>query len=477
MPLGDSITAGTGSETGAGYRLPLWNMSATQSRYTVDFVGSAGSAGVPDPDNEGHSGARIGDIRASVDTWLTAAAPDVVLLHIGINDLDKDPDPDKQRAVTRAANAFSDLVTRIVQDKPNVTVLAQGLIPTTGGLQEQAASFNTKIKALQYTTFAGKKYRYLEPPALSGNEMFDRLHPSDFGYARMAGIFHDGLENAVTAGLAERPTAPRAGSEAGWGRVKWADFDGDGRSDYITVNTLGAVSVWLNRGGDGHGGWEEYGQVATGVTGDSTRVRFADFDGDGRADYILIGDTGSVTVHLNKGGDGHGGWKKIGQVATGTTSDADHVRFADIDGDGKTDYTTFSPRGALSVYLNRGGDTSGSWTPYGQIATGVTGDLSRVRIADFDGDGRADYNVINTSGSLTTYLNRGGDGHGGWDEYGQVATGVTNDQNSVVLADITGEGRADYLHTNPDGSIEAYLDDGGDGHGGWIPYGQIATGA
>ncbi|WP_030248400.1 FG-GAP repeat domain-containing protein, partial [Streptomyces sp. NRRL S-350] len=91
-----------------------------------------------------------------------------------------------------------------------------------------------------------------------------------------------------------------------------------------------------------------------------------------------------------------------------------------------------------------------------QIASGLTGDLSRIRLADINGDGRADYSVINPNGSVNTYVNNGGDGHGGWTNYGQTATGLTTNQNAVVLADITGDGRADYLLTNSGGSVNAY---------------------
>ncbi|WP_318552058.1 FG-GAP repeat domain-containing protein [Kitasatospora fiedleri] len=195
--------------------------------------------------------------------------------------------------------------------------------------------------------------------------------------------------------------------------MRWADFDGDGRADYVTVNDDGSVRVFLNKGGDGHGGWSDLGQVASGMTSDRARVRFADFDGDGRTDYLVINQDGSVRVFLNKGGDGHGGWNDLGQIASGLTTDPSQVTFADFDGDGHTDYTTIADGGAVNVFLNRGGDGHGGWNDLGQVAGGLTTDRTRLRLADFDGDGRTDYNVINPDGSLTTFLNKGGDGHGG----------------------------------------------------------------
>ncbi|WP_354644330.1 VCBS repeat-containing protein [Kitasatospora camelliae] len=293
----------------------------------------------------------------------------------------------------------------------------------------------------------------------------------------VAGDFMPPDENALAHAQVIGGRSNRAGSEAGSGRVRWADFDGDGRADYWIVNPSGSVNVYLNKGGDGHGGWQDMGQVASGLTTDSTRVRFADFNGDGKADYLLINPSGSVNVYLNNGGDGHGGWQGLNTVTSGLTSDASRVRFTDIDGDGRTDYNVINPNGSITTYLNRGGDTSGGWTDYGQIAGGLTGDLTRIRLADINGEGRADYNVINPNGSITTYLNNGGDGHGGWTNYGQAATGTTTNQNAVTLTDFTGDGRADYLVTNPDGSVNAYANNGGDGHGGWTDLGRIAAGA
>ncbi|WP_371515711.1 FG-GAP-like repeat-containing protein [Kitasatospora sp. NBC_01300] len=270
-----------------------------------------------------------------------------------------------------------------------------------------------------------------------------------------------------------------AAYEAGTGRLRFADFDGDGKPDYLTVEDSGAVKVWLNRGGDQAGGWQGIGQVAIGVTNDRTRVRFADFDGDGKADYIVINPDGSVNVWLNRGGDQANGWQPIGRVAAGVTNRQDQVRFADFDGDGRSDYLVIDDSGAIKVWLNRGGDQAGGWQGIGQIATGVTNDRARARFADFDGDGKADYIVINPDGSVNVYLNRGGDqaGSTGWDFLGRVATGLTTDNNSVFLTDFTGDGRADYLWNPGDGTTNAYANKGGDGRGGWEFLSRIASGA
>ncbi|MGW4383781.1 FG-GAP-like repeat-containing protein [Kitasatospora sp. NPDC004531] len=265
-----------------------------------------------------------------------------------------------------------------------------------------------------------------------------------------------------------------AGTEAGGaGRARFADFDGDGRADYIVVEDSGAIRVFLNRGGDGHGGWQDYGQVATGLTSDKARVRFADFDGDGRADYIVLQPSGAVGVFKNNGGDGHGGWQDLGQVATGLTGNADQVRFADFDGDGRADYVITQADGSVGVFRNTNG--AGGWQDLGKVANGVTSDRSRIRFADINGDGRADYNIINPDGSITSYTNNGGDTGGGWTLRAKIAAGTTTDQNVVHFADVTGDGSADYLIVN--GPTNAFAYNGGDDTGGgWTDLGQIAAG-
>ncbi|MFD8934776.1 FG-GAP repeat domain-containing protein, partial [Streptomyces sp. NPDC059578] len=121
---------------------------------------------------------------------------------------------------------------------------------------------------------------------------------------------------------------------------------------------------------DGKGAWTKLGQVATGSTQWSDRqVRFADLNGDGRADYLVVGPNGSVEAFQNV--DGKGAWTKLGQVATGSTQWSDRqVRFADLNGDGRADYLVVGPNGSVEAHQNV--DGAGTWTKLGQVATGST---------------------------------------------------------------------------------------------------------
>ncbi len=102
MPAGDSITEGnndliTDPNYMASYREKLyWDL--TGAGYDFDFVGSlqSGSALLPsfDIDHEGHAGYMAagpygsGQVVTDIYGWLTNKPADVVLLHIGTNDVD-----------------------------------------------------------------------------------------------------------------------------------------------------------------------------------------------------------------------------------------------------------------------------------------------------------------------------------------------------------------------------------------------------
>lgn len=91
MPIGDSITQGLVGH--ATWRYPLYK-DLVALGMQPDFVGSQSTAFLGptlyldfDPDHEGHWGARAYLVLPLLPGWLAQAQPDVVLLHLGHNDL------------------------------------------------------------------------------------------------------------------------------------------------------------------------------------------------------------------------------------------------------------------------------------------------------------------------------------------------------------------------------------------------------
>jgi hypothetical protein len=219
MPLGDSITQGSSSgETDTGkqisYRLPLWN-SLVSAGYNVDFVGSQvwgssfRSQGF-DPDNEGHAGWRDDQIAANIynnggENWLGNHPADVILLHIGTNNLNT------------SASDVADILNEIdqyeaAQGRPVWVILAR-IINRSCSLNNPACpeaatttTFNNNVQAMAQTrinngdrillvnmeTGAGIDYR-LQP---AGN-MWDNLHPYNTGYNKMAAVWQGALNSLL----------------------------------------------------------------------------------------------------------------------------------------------------------------------------------------------------------------------------------------------------------------------------------------
>jgi hypothetical protein len=146
------------------------------------------------------------------------------------------------------------------------------------------------------------------------------------------------------------------------------------------------------------------GSIASGVGGAHDTIKLADINGDGLADYLIVDQSsGAVQAYLNGGpkASAPGGWLWYpqGTIASGvlTNPTATYVSFADINGDGKADYLIVGIDGSVSAYLNQGQQASApngwGWNPIGQIASG-TGGATTMEFGDIDWDGRADYLAV-----------------------------------------------------------------------------------
>jgi lysophospholipase L1-like esterase len=127
MPLGDSITAGPGC-----WRAYLWNKLQTAGYPNIDFVGTQSDGGSCNPgfsydaDHEGHGGYSITGIANAnqLPPWLASANPDVIMVHLGTNDMWGGwiPLADKLTAYTK-------LIGQMRAQNPNVKIIVAQIIP------------------------------------------------------------------------------------------------------------------------------------------------------------------------------------------------------------------------------------------------------------------------------------------------------------------------------------------------------------
>jgi lysophospholipase L1-like esterase len=208
MPLGDSITYGTG--TPGGYRIGLWRRLAA-GKYTNDFVGSQsnGPASLWDHDHEGHPGWRIDQIDANVVGWLRTYKPHTVLLHIGTNDILQSYN------VSTAPNRLSALIDHITATSPSTEVFVAQIIPlgwSSGDARVQ--TFNSAIPAIVKSKANSGKHVHLVNmhSALTAADLTDSVHPTAAGYDKMAAVWYSALRSV--AGSIGNPSSTTAALEA-----------------------------------------------------------------------------------------------------------------------------------------------------------------------------------------------------------------------------------------------------------------------
>jgi lysophospholipase L1-like esterase len=191
MPLGDSITYGEGSSQGGGYRLPLWNALRAQGA-PITFVGSmhTGPTGFA-RDNEGHPGWKVDQIAGRVVNWLRKYRPQIILLHIGTNDVLRQDD------LARAPARLRRLVDLITSTAPEATLIVAQIIPLGRGprLDADVLNYNRAIPDLVRAEVAdGRNVRYIDMyHSISSTLLPDGIHPNDQAYTLMARAWEQAL--------------------------------------------------------------------------------------------------------------------------------------------------------------------------------------------------------------------------------------------------------------------------------------------
>lgn len=205
MPLGNSITYGTyGSsvdtrppELITGYRQPLY-LNLVDAGYYVDFVGEFqnGQEASPsfDPDHQGVPGIKADEVADQVYDWLEVNPTDVVLLHIGTNDI-AFSDPVMQ--VVADVTFLLDEIDRYEADSgTHVTVVLARIINRTGNKtkQENTTLYNEKLQEMADERVANGDDIIVvdhESALDYSTDLADTLHPNDDGYAKMATVWQE----------------------------------------------------------------------------------------------------------------------------------------------------------------------------------------------------------------------------------------------------------------------------------------------
>jgi len=205
MPLGDSITLGSGSEKAnvyrenpynrlenagknfvfVGYREHLYNKLENAGKNFV-FVGSQMDGGFPQSRHEGHGGWTSKQLADETFRLLSENPAEIVLLHIGTNDL------------IRGYSGMEDvekILAEIDRFDPATKVLLARIIIQEKYTDRVTSKFNDELENM-----ANRRIRQGDDIvlmdmeyALDLSDYRDSLHPNELGYQKIATVWFETL--------------------------------------------------------------------------------------------------------------------------------------------------------------------------------------------------------------------------------------------------------------------------------------------
>ena len=254
LPLGDSITRGDiGSANDYGYRQPLYQ-KLVNNGYDFDFTGSQKDGDFPDPNHEGHDGKTaswLNDrLNGPTDYWLEKYKPDVILCHIGTNDL-TNPTCD----IPDTAQDANETLEIIYYDfDPNATVILTKIILTKDDPVADARiiQYNLLLEDIaQVWSDDGFSIITVDMEnALNySTDMYDWLHPNDAGYAKMADVWFNALDAYLDNRIAPAITSsPATNATAGYLYTYDVDAAGYPDPNYILTVYPDGMAIDPNSG-------------------------------------------------------------------------------------------------------------------------------------------------------------------------------------------------------------------------------------
>ncbi len=215
MPLGDSITAGASSGVVTdtewiSYRKDLWD-SLTAAGYDVDFVGSQTNGQFYsgfDAHHEGHPGFTASQVANRIynngaANWLGNSPADVILLHIGTNDLPQNTSAADVEVILDEIDEYE------AANNTTVVVILARIINRVNHSSPTTTQFNVNVATMAQARIdngdqiiivdmedgAGINY----DSYTAGGDMYDNLHPyATDGYTKMAAVWFAALDNLLS---------------------------------------------------------------------------------------------------------------------------------------------------------------------------------------------------------------------------------------------------------------------------------------
>jgi RHS repeat-associated protein len=207
-----------------------------------------------------------------------------------------------------------------------------------------------------------------------------------------------------------------------------------------------------------------YDETGTGITRNAAYNKnyqsfwLADTISTGNPDIIYV-DNETPTPHLHIISMTDGLDHDVGALANSIFNAAGHARMADVNGDGLLDFVydtctneNCSPAGTtIHVRINNGDGTFGQDTTVGW---GQRTAAALFKMADVNGDGKADLVYVDSSRNIWVMLSTGSSFQA------PVKWGIIGQNEPFNLVDVNGDGLPDIVYLNTSGSFQVALNKG-----------------
>jgi hypothetical protein len=264
-----------------------------------------------------------------------------------------------------------------------------------------------------------------------------KMSPLEFGYTQ----FDPGRRRFQSVRAVNGLMPPKSLADPDFEMV---DLFGNGLPDIVQMN--GVAQFWRNLGGGLFDTPRTMAEVPAGVRLADSGVQFADMNGNGRADLLVLSLGGYFPLSFQ------GRWSRQGFVRWERIPSFDpsspDLRLFDVDGDGVVDALRTGTE--FELFLN---DPARGWTgietrprePLDEFPNLSFADHG-VKLGDMSGDGLQDFIRLHAGGvEYWPYL-----GHGRWARRIQMANSprfpeATFDPQRILLGDADGDGLDDLV--------------------------------
>jgi TolB-like protein len=262
---------------------------------------------------------------------------------------------------------------------------------------------------------------------------------------------------------------------AGKGRAEKVvvDWNGDGLYDLILGDRDGFVTLYLNQGSNAAPRYAMGMKIRGG--GKEIKVKnpsapyLADWNGDGKID-LLVGDGGGyLHLFLNAGAaDSTDFAAGVKVQAAGKDldvgSDASPC-VIDWNEDGKKDLVMGKGNGTIFVFLNEGSNEQPVFGKPTQLNGGSldVGSNSSLDVVDWNGDGKKDLIIGNSSGEIFVFLNKGTNEDPQFDDKGEKLPLKFGDNASPRVIGWNRPGANDLVVADRNGEVTLCVNSGGVG--------------